>query len=119
MRYELAASLGRNIATWRNALGVTQEQLANSLDIDPVTISRFERGATLPSLPTLQRVAQALGVTMAQLLSEPLPAKFSKADKIAALLEPLSESEQDFAVEFVERYCGFLGKRKQGRSGED
>lgn len=119
MRYELAVSLGKNLAIWRNALGMTQEQLANSLDIDPVTISRFERGATLPSLPTLQRMAQALGVTMAQLLSESPPTKFSKADKIAALLEPLSESEQDFAVEFVERFCGFLGDRRRGRSGEN
>ncbi len=93
---------------------MTQEQLANSLDIDPLTISRFERGATLPSLPTLQRLAQALGVTMAQLLSEPSPAKFSKADKVAALLEPLSETEQEFALGFVEKFCGFLAARKRG-----
>lgn len=112
MRYELALSLGKNIASWRNASGMTQEQLAFNLDVDQVTISRFERGATLPSLPTLNRLARILGVTMAQLLNEQPAEKFSQADKIAAFLEPLSEAEQQFALDLVERFCGFLAERR-------
>lgn len=115
MRYELAQSLGKNIASWRNALGMTQEQLAFNLDMDPVTISRFERGATLPSLPTLNRLALTFGVTMAQLLNEQPTEKFSKADKIAVFLEPLSEAEQQFALDLIERFCGFLAEEKNRR----
>lgn len=113
VRYELALSLGKNIASWRNALGMTQEQLASNMDVDQVTISRFERGATLPSLPTLNRLARVLGVTMAQLLDEQPTGKFSRADKIAAFLEPLSEEEQQFALDLVERFCGFLAESKR------
>jgi transcriptional regulator with XRE-family HTH domain len=112
VRYELAVPLGKNIASWRNALGMTQEQLAFNLDVDQVTISRFERGATLPSLPTLNRLAHVLGVTMAQLLNEQPTGAFSNADKIAAFLEPLSAAEQQFALDFIERFCGFLAERK-------
>jgi len=91
---------------------MTQEQLASNLDVDQVTISRFERGTTLPSLPTLNRLAFIFGVTMAQLLNEQPAGKFSKADKIAAFLEPLSEEEQQFALDLVERFCGFLAESK-------
>ena len=115
VRYELALSLGKNIASWRKALGMTQEQLAANMDVDQVTISRFERGATLPSLPTLNRLARVLGVTMAQLLNEQPVGKFSQADKIAAFMEPLSESEQQFALDLIGRFCRFLAEEKNRR----
>jgi len=46
-RSGLAARLGKNIMRGRKALGLTQEQVAVELKVEPETISRFERGATV------------------------------------------------------------------------
>jgi DNA-binding XRE family transcriptional regulator len=56
VRIQLARQLGENIAERRRALDWTQDQLAERLGVEAETISRFERGATLPSLPKLEHV---------------------------------------------------------------
>lgn len=117
MRYEIAATLGKNIAQWRHTAGMTQEQLANAIDIDPVTLSRFERGVALPSLPRLFQLAHTLGVTASILLGESDAKNFSKSDRIAALLEPLNEAEQSYALGLVANFCSFLAERKKHQEG--
>lgn len=96
---------------------MTQEQLANKLDIDPVTVSRFERGVALPSLLRLCHIAQTLGVTTSHLLGEGDPRKFSQIDRVTTLLEPLTEAEQRCALSFVVNFCDFL--REQKRTSEN
>ena len=59
---KLAKRIGKRIADRRKVLGWTQEQLAERVRVDAETISRFERGVNLPSLPTLERLAAALRV---------------------------------------------------------
>lgn len=104
-RSGLAGRLGQNIMRWRKALGLTQDQLALRIEVEPETISRFERGATLPSLTTLASLAEVLGATMAQLLDEELPPTFKEIDKLAARLEPLSELDRTFVMDVMARLC--------------
>jgi transcriptional regulator with XRE-family HTH domain len=56
----LAKRLGGNLSERRKQLGWTQEMVAERVGVDAETISRIERGAHLPSLPTLDRLAVAL-----------------------------------------------------------
>lgn len=56
-RNSLAARLGQNLMRGRKSLGLTQKQVAKTLSVEPETISRFERGATLPANITLERLA--------------------------------------------------------------
>src|SRR5438876_9671576 len=56
----LAKKLGANLAVRRKARKWSQEDLAERMGVATETISRFERGATLPSLVTLQRLGQVL-----------------------------------------------------------
>lgn len=65
---------------------MTQEQLALALDVDPVTVSRFERGVTLPSLPTLHRMADIFGISLARLLEEAPQGKRGDAELLEALM---------------------------------
>jgi len=51
--------LGRRVVAYGATAKLTQERLAEKIDVVPVTISRLERGATVPSLKTLERVARA------------------------------------------------------------
>jgi transcriptional regulator with XRE-family HTH domain len=46
----------------------SQEDLAHAAGISTSTLSRVERGLHQPSLPTLRKIAAALGVSLADLI---------------------------------------------------
>jgi transcriptional regulator with XRE-family HTH domain len=52
----------------RKERGLSQVRLAVMADMDPATLNRLERGTGNPNLKTLERVADALGVEVADLL---------------------------------------------------
>jgi len=89
---------------------MTQEELAVALDVDPMTVSRFERGVSLPSLLTLQQIATVFGSSMAQILEDvpaqrPAPAATgSSALMLASLMKSLSADEQAFFIDTLKRY---------------
>ena len=49
----------------RKERGLSQVKLAVMADMDPATLNRLERGTGNPNLKTLERVAEALGVEVA------------------------------------------------------
>ncbi len=53
---------GANIKAARKAAGLTQKQLADRLGISFVNISQLENNQRTPSIVTLQRLADALGI---------------------------------------------------------
>jgi transcriptional regulator with XRE-family HTH domain len=53
--------LGREMARWRRAAGLTQAELAQRMGTSQSVISRTEAGRCLPRLPFLLRFAQATG----------------------------------------------------------
>ncbi len=63
---ELAA-LGRALRILRDHAGLTQEELASRLGIDPTYVSRIERGRRGVQWLTVQRFLQALGADLHQL----------------------------------------------------
>lgn len=65
---------GKRVAALRNAAGLTQVALAMRAGLDPSLVSRIERGSANPTLSTVEALAQALGVTVADLLAEPATA---------------------------------------------
>jgi transcriptional regulator with XRE-family HTH domain len=56
------------IAEFRAKRGLTQETLAGRAQINRVTLARLERALHPPNLDTLERIAQALGVALIDLL---------------------------------------------------
>nr|WP_307735898.1 helix-turn-helix domain-containing protein [Massilia pinisoli] len=61
-------SLGGAIRALRLAAGMSQEELAHLAEVDRSYLGRVERGDNNVAIMTLCRVAQALGVSGAQLL---------------------------------------------------
>jgi DNA-binding XRE family transcriptional regulator len=51
---------GQTLKAMRQSFGITQADLAHRLNIDPQTISRWERGKTAPSLLNGSRVGRVL-----------------------------------------------------------
>jgi transcriptional regulator with XRE-family HTH domain len=62
--------LGRNVLRFRRLRRMTQEQLAFEAEIDLTYMGGIERGKRNPSLLVIARIAKALSVTPAKLLSE-------------------------------------------------
>lgn len=56
-------SVGQHIKALRLAAVLTQKQLAQRLDVEPVTVSRWERDEVPPSDLNRVRLAQFFGVS--------------------------------------------------------
>lgn len=59
---------GERIKQARQAVGMTQADLAKLLDVPFQSISQWERGVRNPKYSTLQRIAEALGVSADSLM---------------------------------------------------
>src|SRR5213596_2441103 len=53
--------VGERIRNARTAKGWMQKHLAAEVEVEPITVSRWERGATTPDLDVLGRLASATG----------------------------------------------------------
>jgi transcriptional regulator with XRE-family HTH domain len=60
-------ALGRALRALRDRAGITQEQLAARLQMDPTYVSRIERGRRGVQWLTVQRFLRALGADLHQL----------------------------------------------------
>ena len=61
-------SIGSYIAEKRRALNLTQEQLAEKLSVSNKTISKWENGKCMPDYSVIQKLCEALHVTLAELM---------------------------------------------------
>jgi transcriptional regulator with XRE-family HTH domain len=68
MNKELAKSIGTAARQARTALELTQEDAAERIEVSVEFYARIERGNSLPSVPTLARIAGVLGVSADALL---------------------------------------------------
>lgn len=65
-------AIGIRIRRFRKEMHLTQQTLAELSNQEPSNISHIERGATKLSLPTIVNIANALGVTVDDLLCDSL-----------------------------------------------
>jgi len=62
-------SIGERIIGRRQILGITQQQLGESLGVTPQHISAIEQGKGAPSLSLLPKLGEELGVSIDYLVS--------------------------------------------------
>ena len=65
--------LGENIKTLRTQKGYSQEALAEKLHVVRQTVSKWEKGLSVPDAEMLTRLADALEVSVSELLGTPVP----------------------------------------------
>lgn len=63
-----ARTFGNYLSRMRKAQGLTQAELAEQLHVTDKAVSRWERGIGLPDINTLEPLADALGLTLADLM---------------------------------------------------
>jgi transcriptional regulator with XRE-family HTH domain len=69
-RREVLRQLGEKVRSYRHDRGLTQEALAESLDLSVAYVSLIERGGRNPPFTTVVAIAHALGVSPSDMLSE-------------------------------------------------
>jgi transcriptional regulator with XRE-family HTH domain len=96
--------LGRRLQRLRRLRGLTQEQLAERIDINPKYLSSVERGEENPTLDLLLRLAEGLQVELPELFQY-APEGESRdrlRQKVEGLIADLSEEELRRVVRVLE-----------------
>ena len=85
--------LGENIKVLRKSKGLTQEELAIRLNVVRQTVSKWEKGYSVPDAELVQRLADVLEVDVKQLLGadvEDAEEKNEIAEQLARINEQLA-----------------------------
>lgn len=87
-------AIGVRIRRFRKEKGLTQQALSELSNQEPSNISHIERGATKLGLPTIANIANALGVTVDDLLCDSLETSKAAFEREAsAILSDCSHRE--------------------------
>ena len=88
--------LGDKIKVFRKSKGFTQEELAIRLNIVRQTISKWEKGISVPDAETLKRLADVLEVDVKQLLGADVDVNIEKPNK--ELVEQLARINEQLII---------------------
>ncbi len=67
---KLKKNFSKNLSTYRKLLGLTQLELAEKLNYSDKSVSKWERGEGLPDLAVAAIIAEVLGVSVNDLISD-------------------------------------------------
>lgn len=107
----LAKAIGKAVASKRLKKGLTQGQVAEKIGVEPETISRIERGATLCPLSRLSDIADAISCTLSELLRDGSPRLSDRSQSISNMLQSLSEADSRLIHELIEKLSTRLKKK--------
>ena len=96
MDYE---ALGHRIREYRTKIKMTQETLAESIDLSAVYISQIETGSRKPSLETVFNISRTLNVSMDDLFKDSITN--DKGERLRSI-ESMLNGRQDNEIELVE-----------------
>jgi transcriptional regulator with XRE-family HTH domain len=93
--------------------GLTQTELARLAGINRGTVQHILRGGHCHT-ETLERIAMALGMPMAELFQEPVDVGIRRDKLIAAVLRELSDTTAEAVAEHLSRRRLIERKRRRG-----
>ena len=86
--------LNENIKVLRKAKGLTQDELAIRLNVVRQTISKWEKGLSVPDAEMLQKIAEVFEVNVSQLLGSPI----NQNENVDIIAEQLSRINEQLVV---------------------
>lgn len=93
--------IGENIKQLRKANNITQEQLAEALNITCAAVSKWERGDTYPDITLLQPLAYFFGVTLDELMGYQASKIQKDIDELIARYTELYRTDSEAARELI------------------
>lgn len=80
-------TLGERLASARKNKGLTQDELANHLDVTPQAISKWENNLSCPDILLLPKISELLGIGIEELLT-------GSGKKEAAVKTPVTDNSK-------------------------
>src|SRR3954447_20447121 len=84
--------VGERIREARASRGWKQKHLAAEVEVEPITVSRWERGATTPDLDVLRLVADATGRPLSYFVDESGAATEAPTGELTGRVDRLEQS---------------------------
>lgn len=103
---EYKLKIGANVRKWRNLKSIKQKQLARTLNLSEAAMSNIENDLTNISLRQLEDIANAIDVTVEQLLSDP-------EDSYNSVSENAGKKTTIFEKELLTAMIGSLMKKDE------
>lgn len=98
--------LGGRIRELRKGKGLSQDGLAEKVDIDPKHLSRIEVGKSFPYMETLEAIARALEVEIEDLFKfQHLSEEAATLEAITAMLRDADKAKLRQVYKFIKYVC--------------
>lgn len=102
----LKQKFGTHLKEIRKSKSLTQEQVSEIVGIDPVNISKIERGMHFPQPEKIEKFALALGVSVKDLFD------FEHLQSKDELIHSINNSLKDFDIKNTEMVYKFVSNLK-------
>jgi len=118
---KVAPIFGQRLAALRRSKGLSQRELAAKLNTTREAIDYYERRAQNPTLDLIQKLAEALEVTVAELLgseSQPVRARPGPVPQLQLRFEQIKQlprQQQEFVLDFLDTVLGTAEKKQAAR----
>ena len=93
--------LGKKIQELRKSKGLTQEKLAELINMEQNTISVIESGRSFPTLATLEKISCALGVNLSDFFNYDY---FESVEELKLFIENKLKDMNDAQIKQVFRF---------------
>ena len=107
---QLAKTVGKAIARYRQLCRLTQDELAERLEIGKEAVSRIERGIVMPTVARLVELAGIFQCEASDLLTLASNRASDQARHLDQMLVRLDGDDRIMIVEMVERLATRLAK---------
>lgn len=111
---EILKAFSRNVKIYRKNLHLSQEALAEKLNINTSNIVKIEAGNQFVSARVLFKLAEVLQVTVSDLFKEESPADTKSADsdkqKLLKYVSTLTDKEAKYTYEAVKLFQRYTDK---------
>ena len=114
---QLARTIGKAIARYRQQAGLTQDEVAERLEIGGEAVSRMERGIVIPTVARLVELADMFQCEAADLLTQASNRPSDQALHLNQLLARLDGEDRLLVVDVIEKLTTRLGTSGRSRSG--
>jgi transcriptional regulator with XRE-family HTH domain len=103
-------TFAENLKKWRASKNISQEELSGKIGIHPVQLSRYERGQTTPSIDVVQKIAEALDISIDELVNGSLnknaDSNISDRELLSMFkkVQLLNDKQKDTVMDFLSAY---------------
>jgi transcriptional regulator with XRE-family HTH domain len=109
---DLKQAFGTSVRHHRRAAGMTQERLAELVEVLIETIGKIERGAAAPSFDTVEKIAAALGLPSLALfgVGDDATPKGERGKLLARIHVTLADMNEDQMARVANMLDAFMGR---------